>query len=72
MDDMKPDKMGEATQEATILRMPIHLMEDQPRKTMEKPIVAPTIECVPEMGILSAVAIKFHAAEPVVINVSKS
>lgn len=61
---MKPDRMGEANQEATMRKIRNHLIESQPRSTMEKPIVAPTILCVPDMGILKNVATIFHVDEP--------
>lgn len=55
-------------QDATILSIASHLIEAQPRRTIEKPIVAPTILCVPEIGILNAVAIIFQAADPNYVN----
>lgn len=51
-DDMRPEMRGDANQEATMRKIIVHLIELQPRNTIEKPIVAPMILWVPEMGIL--------------------
>lgn len=47
-----------------ILRSPFHLILSRPRRTRENPTVAPTILCVPEMGILKKVAAISHKALP--------
>lgn len=65
MDDIKPDRSGDANHEATTRIMSFHLIEPQPRSTTEKPMVAPTILCVPEIGIFKAVATMFQTDEPV-------
>lgn len=40
----------------------------KPLATSEKPIVAPTMECVPEIGKRKDVAINSHTALPPVTN----
>ena len=41
-----------------------HFNPSFPRATNEKPIDAPTIECVPDMGNLKAVAVSNHIPLP--------
>lgn len=42
----------------------IHFTPWEPFATMEKPIVAPTIQWVPEMGNFRNEAVSCHTAEP--------
>lgn len=63
-EEIAPEKTGERNQEATTRTIRAHSTEFQPLRTIVKPTVAPTILCVPEIGILSAVAIMFQAADP--------
>lgn len=51
-------------------RISIHLTPWDPLATMEKPIVAPTIQCVPEMGNFRNDAVSCHTADPDGQNVS--
>lgn len=44
------------------------LMPWVPRATKEKPTVAPTMLCVPEIGSLNHVATISHTALPAVLN----
>lgn len=48
----------------------IHLTPWEPLATMEKPIVAPTIQWVPEMGNFRNEAVSCHTADPDGQNVS--
>lgn len=48
----------------------IHLTPWGPLATMEKPIVAPTIQWVPEMGNFRNEAVSCHTADPDGQNVS--
>lgn len=47
-----------------IRRSSNHLTPCWPLATSEKPIVAPTMQCVPEMGSLRKEAASCHTAEP--------
>lgn len=70
-EEITPDRIGEMNQDATMRSIFIHLIESKPLSTMENPIVAPTMLCVPEIGILSAVAITFQVADPDQVLVSE-
>uniref|UniRef100_A0A182VBN8 Uncharacterized protein n=1 Tax=Anopheles merus TaxID=30066 RepID=A0A182VBN8_ANOME len=59
----KPLSTGEMNHEPTIVSSVFHLSPCVPRATRLKPIVDPTMLCVPEMGILRNVATSSHSAE---------
>ena len=61
---MRPDSNGEANQEPTMLANFHHWMPLVPRATSEKPTVAPTMLCVPEMGSFKNVATISQMPEP--------
>jgi len=65
---MTPESTGEATQLAAMIVTFAQFTAENPTATMEKPMIAPTIECVVETGqplwdaISSQVAVANKAA----------